>query len=557
VKELGILDRKISYLERNKIGRIAPDLYAKRDSLRQIKTALLVKTPLLAGERIEKLLIRVSSDEKIPNELSFRNTLTAELKDYLTRQREHLDVYNAFLAGKEGVNAKDRDMILADIFESGLAESDLVDLNRAEPACHFLANYRNDLAHAEFRRDIINASLVALPLMLGEMGLAGRALAGARLASWGEAATESSIAAARSLSLGAAVGLSANEIGHTRELGQRCMDEYIRFGTRATEDAYKRLLACRDQFTTQRIVSIAAAGLTGAAVLGKIAETVAAARLQPATAAYKLRKDLGIGSNKMILRELDEIKKTVEVEKLGLAGVSRQIVNKESDINRFFGAQGDGATMDGHRVVAGDRLTEYVNTVGNDSAELLYVPGSQIKHLPNGINRVGHMALRVGDKVYHQTGGSGFRIESLENFLNVTKKDYRVYGTVIQISPRERAIMSKFLTRLHDKQLPYSFLLNNCSQVACRAMELAEVDRSRSLTSFDPALVETLLKRSRRVTAKTVYNADRDLPTPGLRVATTATRAVYYGAPVTAGVAAGYAGVSAIDSFLDYLDKLP
>ena len=212
--------------------------------------------------------------------------------------------------------------------------------------------------------------------------------------------------------------------------------------------------------------------------------------------------------------------------------------------------------INGHKVIPTAELDRYTKEVGKDSIEFLYIPGADVPHLPKSFNRVGHVAMRIGDKVYHQTGGSGFKIETFDNFINSTKKNYKVYGSVLQVSPKEQEIMKDYFTQMHAKQLPYSFLLNNCSHASCSALKLADVDNITKMAQHDPVLTSTLIKRSERVVMQTAYNIDKDLSPSQLKLATASNRAVFYGVPVLTASGAGYAGVQAVDFVVDYINQI-
>ena len=54
---------------------------------------------------------------------------------------------------------------------------------------------------------------------------------------------------------------------------------------------------------------------------------------------------------------------------------------------------------------------------------------------------------------------SSAQLDSLDQY----KKNYKVFGQVMQVSEKEKKVMEIYFQKMYDKQLSYSFLTNNCS----------------------------------------------------------------------------------------------
>lgn len=278
-----------------------------------------------------------------------------------------------------------------------------------------------------------------------------------------------------------------------------------------------------------------------------------------ATSPSKLKRiaaDFGVGEIRVIRDEVREIKSIMRSRQGEFSGFSSDVPETGARIESFLRANSLDQSVSGYRMIPEHRIGRYLDAIGRDTIELLYVPGAAIPHLPKSVNRVGHLAVRVDGTVYHQTGGSGFRVESMESFLYATKKEHKVFGTVLRVSPREAEVMKSFFQAMSERQVPYSFLLNNCSQAACRAIALSGMERLPRIAGQDPLIVRALAGRSDRVALRTLYNAEKEAVAPELLNPTLKNRIAFYGTPALAATGAAYGGTEALDVLIEYLDQV-
>lgn len=579
-REIDITLKKINILQKDKLGYIAPDLFEKYKQLQTLKVSLLNRNPILGGEEVEKLIKLSIEKDNTPSPDQFNASFKSDLQKYLLNQRDTIDKYSNFKNRSEykfdekgekfksytNDLASSHPEIIQDIFSSGIADEDFNDPLFGQSACDYLGKMYAHQAREKVKKTAIEVSLFVAPFLLGEIGLVGRALNLGKLLRFGTFLTDEAAAMIpRLVSAGAgglSLGLNANEV---YKLKESCKKQYGLYGIKPTQESYESLKACREEYDTQLVIAATGVGaLSGALAFKNLSPVLRASFIKNTvqnapkkkSVLSLLAKDFGVGQGKIIKQELDGMKKLATANKEKLSALSPRITSKESDIDQFVLKGNINKEINGHKVIPTTELDRYTQEVGKDSIEFLYIPGADVPHLPKSFNRVGHVAMRIGDKVYHQTGGSGFKIESFDNFINSTKKNYKVYGSVLQVSPKEQEIMKDYFTQMHAKQLPYSFLLNNCSHASCSALKLADVDNITKMAQHDPVLTSTLIKRSERVVMKTAYNIDKDLSPSQLKLATASNRAVFYGVPVLTASGAGYAGVQAVDFVVDYINQI-
>ncbi|MCM2276456.1 MAG: hypothetical protein NDJ89_00075 [Oligoflexia bacterium] len=560
-REISVLRRKIRILRREGTGNLLADREDELARLEGIRSAVLEKAPLLNGEAVTQLIEERFRADAPPDEAMMRQALAAVMSDGLRELEKRLEGYaRALSAPRPRLEGR----LLGEVFRSGVAERDFESERFSGSACRQLRNFQEELRLGRIRSGIADATLIALPLFAGELGLAGRALMLGRGGSQA-AATASAARLPEFGMVAASLGLQSKKLS---DLNGRCQERLSDFNAHPTREGYRLVQECREERGTQVVLLAAGAGMAGGALAFKTLSSALRARIDASVAAAAgeasevkpslvklLAKDFGVGQYGTITGELRGIRELTRQSKRELAALWPGLVTKERDVRDFIARNALRKEIQGHRIVPLGKLEDYERTIAKDTVELLYVPGANVPHLHKSVNHVGHLAMRIGDRVYHQTGGSGFRIESLREFLTETKKDFKVFGTVLQVSPREREIMRRYFEGLHEKQVPYSFLLNNCAQAVCRALDLAEVRRPRGLAAFDPVLTTAALKRSERRVLKTAYNIDRDLPPAALKAATLSNRAVFYGLPAGAAGAGAYGIIEAVDLLVDYIDS--
>lgn len=270
----------------------------------------------------------------------------------------------------------------------------------------------------------------------------------------------------------------------------------------------------------------------------------------------RIANDFGIGRLAEIRSEIRSIRLQALELRTSLPTVSDQVPYLKTRVVRFIDKNSILRGELGAFSILPHNIDGYLNAIGKDTIELLYVPGAGVPHIPSWVNRVGHIAIRVGGMVYHQTGSSGFRVETLKNFLYQTKKDLKVFGTVLRVSPKESQLVAGYLKVMSQRQAPYSLLLNNCAQAACRALSLTQASRIPAAAGFDPLVLQMAARRNARMVMRNVYNADKDIPTRQLATATTMNRLAFYGLPTLAGGAVTAVAFEATDLLLQYLEEL-
>ncbi len=230
-----------------------------------------------------------------------------------------------------------------------------------------------------------------------------------------------------------------------------------------------------------------------------------------------------------------KIKNTQKINMLELSSYNKQITNKKMIANDFINNHNLKIDNNGFVKITNELLEEYIDEIAKNSIEFLYVPNVQVDPLPKFFNQVGHVAIRVNDKVYTQTGTKGFIIESLDDFILKTKKDHKIYGMVLETSPHERAVMIKYLEKVNKEQVPYNFFSNNCSQINCRALRISKIKNISKFREKDPKLskdaFEQLFKTQRGV-IKTHYGTKFNNDFNKTQFKGTMNRAFFYGIPI-------------------------
>lgn len=579
-KDIHIVQTKINILQKDKLGYLAPDLFENYKQLQTLKMSILNRNPILGGEEIEKLIKTSIEKDHSPPLSDFNESFKLDLQKYLLNQRDTVDKYENFKMKSEyqfdrkgdhfkmysDELASNNPDIIQDIFSSGIADEDFNDPLFTQSACGYLGKMYTHQKKERLKKTVIETSLFVAPFLLGEIGLVSRALNLGKLLRFGSLmGEESAIMIPRLMSAGVgtlSLGLNVKETFNLKEV---CKKQYGLYGLKPTQESYESLKACREEYDTNLMITAAGVGAASGAVAFKnlspllrsaFVKNLEQTQPKKASAFSLLAKDFGLGTNKQIKDEIESMKKITLKNKEKLSEYSSQIKNKEEDIRGFLANGKPTKEIDGHKIIPPEDFERFGQSVGKDTIEFLYIPGADVPHLPKSFNKVGHVAMRIGDKVYHQTGGSGFKIESFENFITSTKKNYKVYGNVLQVSPKEQEIMKDYFTQMHSKQVPYSFLLNNCSQASCSALKLAEVGSVTKLAQHDPVLTAALVKRSERLVMQTAYNVEKDLSPNQLKIATASNRAVFYGVPISAAAITGYGGVQAVDLVIDYVNQM-
>lgn len=564
VKEIAATRRKLEILGTMNLANRAPDLEEMLKQLQQLKIALLEKNHLLAGNAIEKLVVKRSAQEGTPTEAEFRTALSSDLSDHLAAQQdadgEDFKYLNGYPQASEA-------RVLIKVFGSGVAEEDFRSPALSPIACSYLKKLRNYERQQKVKQDVIDVSLFVAPFLIGgEAGLVSRAFNLGKWARWGLASSKSGTRYLPSVaSAASAFGLATWDATRLGELRRECDLHFSNYGVHPTFENFQTLSDCKERYASQALTIVAGIGVNAGtfflrnlspAIRTGIQETLSPTDGKKQSLVSLLAKDLGLGRTKLIQKDLREVERLVQAQKAELSRYSAVRVNKERDVQEFVSENALSREIDGHRVVSTELLPSYTSRIGKDTVELLYIPGAAVPHLPSSVQSVGHLAMRVGDKVYHQTGSSGFQAESFSHFLGLREGGRKVYGTVLQVSPQEKEIMTRYFNRLYEKQIPYSVILNNCSQAACKGLSLADVKKLPEFGRFDPLMVSTLIKRSDRVALKTLYNARSDLSSQKLKLATARNRAAFYGVPLLTGAGITYGGVEAVDLVIDYLDLL-
>lgn len=549
------------------------------ERIQKLKSILLIKQPLLANQNFEKLFSDMSdktidSDEYFSREI-FEKKLNAAIFENLQGILKKEDQYAAFdydgkkpiikLSNLDMIKSYNEDLVnrFPLISESIIQDISFNEALKTPPdtsACYLTQQYLSYTSKKKYQEIGLDVTLFVLPFALGPLGRASELgvemLLARRLASYGLKANEASkMLKVTSISLQSAV--VASEVSHIASEIKKCKLREVEFISQANAENLESLQECRKDLSTRILLAeLSAIPLVSTSISKRV---LALGSVKPQANSGRmslLLKDFGVGKNKVIKTEIDNILKTVRDDKRAFESLSNAPKNKSSEINDFLKEHQLGSNLKNPVPITALNLADYQKKIGKETIELLYIPGADVPHLPEAIKRVGHVAIRIGDKVYHQTGGSGFKIESFENFLGTTKKNYKVYGQVIKASEKEQKVMESYFQKVHDKQLPYSFLVNNCSQTICRSLGLADIEKMNPVVQLDPYLTQLKMSRNDRVLMKTSYNADKDLSEKALLKATAANRLAFYGIPAAGVATTAGLGVEAVDVVIDYLNQI-
>lgn len=534
--------------------------------VQKLKVALLIGQPILSSKHFEKMFLdmpakMVDSDEFFPK-VEFEKTLNSALFDnlqtVLKKDYAYTRVAETTLSPNEIISQFP--LISEDVVKE-FSTREVNEKDKNPYACAYVLEFKKYTKKKEYQEIALDVGLFALPFALGPAGRLGGLTAefifAEKLMAWG-LRSEEFLGAVKIADITFQAAFVSNEVRSIVEKIQRCQDLEAAFLTKATDSTLEDLDQCKSELSDKIILSeISSIGLVATTLAPKainLLKSMTQSKVQNPTTASLLFQDFGGGKNKMIR---EEIKKMIELTKNEkVVGLSNRSVEKKSAVQNFINQNKLNSESKTVTQIPLEKLPQYQKEIASDTVELLYIPGSEIPFLPNSINKVGHIALRVGNKVYHQTGGSGFKIESFEDFLTKTKKEYKVFGQVMEVSPKEKAVMESYFQKMHDKQLPYSFLVNNCSQAVCKAMKLADFEKVTPILAHDPVTTSLQLERSKRVVMKTMYNADKDLTVEELKRATANNRLTFYGVPAVAAGAASVSTYEAVDFVIEYLNQI-
>ena len=218
-----------------------------------------------------------------------------------------------------------------------------------------------------------------------------------------------------------------------------------------------------------------------------------------------------------------------------LKPLSTDLVGKSDDAKKFIKKTGLKVNDEGFLAIDNAIRDDYIDEIVPNSIEFLYAPGVKIEPLSDKINQVGHFAVRVDNMVYEQTGTKGFRARPFKEFLkHMDIKKNEVYGVVIERSEMEKQVLDKYLKNVEEENLPYHLFLNNCIQVNCRALAVADLIDISILRETDPKLVKDkitkeLYEKGERGIMKTIHNPKHISAARGLRKKAIQNRAVIYG----------------------------
>ena len=547
--------------------------------IQNMKVALLIGQPILASSHFEELFKKMTPEFIDSNrdfeQAIFRDKLKETLFDNLQIILKKDYEYSRFESDPKRPLFKNNSPAEIDEYNNSLvarfpliADGIVKEISTREigtdetNACFFAKSFYQYTKKEEYKELALDVGLFALPFALGPVGRVGgfaiETFFGSRLAMWGLGSKELTTALRVSdiTFQGALLSHEANAIYEKTNECQKIEAELIE---NADQDKLNNLDKCKSDLASRILTAeISSIGLAVTSIGPKVIQTFSKfvpTEIKTPKVISLISKDFGGGKNKMIKTEIDSMMKATANEKTAFAHLSNDPKFTKKELSTFLKKEKIESDPKMPSILEGEKLAAYKKTVTKDTVELLYIPGSEIPFLPNAVNKVGHVAIRIGDKVYHQTGGSGFKIESFDDFLNKTKKNYKVFGSVMQASEKEMKVMEAYFKKMHDKQLPYSFLVNNCSQAVCKAMKLADFENVPAPLNFDPILATITAKRSERVMMKTMYNADKDMSVEELKKATVGNRLAFYGIPAATAGAATAGTYEAADFLIEYLNQ--
>lgn len=581
-KEANVLQKKFNIC----LTRCSPsrrlEFLAEIEKVQKLKIALILGSPILANKHFENLMKEMpgpfAENDQLFGKAQFEETLKSALFDNIQTVLSIEDEYAKFESDPEkpifknadqeqikkyNANLVNRFPNISEVIVRDLSAREVHVSAHSDNACYFAENFNKYTNKKEYQAIALDIGLIALPLALGPIG--GMSGFGVelffvqRLASWGLKAKEvTSALKAADLSLQGAMVLSS--LHSIEQKFNQCQGLEANFIDQASEQKLSELNQCKKDladsiFLSQlSSISMGATSFTPKAI--ELLKRLPIPKFKTPETIRLVLIDFGVGNNTMIKKEIQQMIALTKNENKNIIKISNEIVDKKSEIELFKAATNHKNDAKTATIITPSQLDNYQKLVAKDSVELLYIPGSDIPFLPNSVNKVGHIAFRIGDKVYHQTGTKGFKVETFDHFLKVTKKEYKVFGQVMQVSEKEKVVMESYFQKMYEKQLPYSMLMNNCTQAVCRAMSLASFEKINPLSKFDPVFANLQLQRSKRVVMKTLYNAEKDLTEKELKKATVNNRLAFYGVPLGAAAAGSTGTYEAVDFFIEYLNQV-
>lgn len=578
-KEANILQKKFNICLNNCSPVRRLEIVDDLKKIQKLKIAVLISQPILANKEFENMFLNMP-DQFVDSEKEFstdqfqgalKNALFDNLQVILKKNDEYSNFRDDYkkpilkTVSPDVMKKYNEDLISRyPMISEDIAKEIAVNIDKKpefnSPDCSIVNQFKKYTTRKEYKELALDVGLFALPFAFGPVGRLGGISAelmfGEKLVQWGLKG-EQVANAMRATDFTFQVGLVAHEASGIVDKYKTCQKSEADFLTNSSEIKLNELNQCKKDLSDRIFYSeLSSIALATSSIAPKAIKLLKATALQPKApqTVSLLFKDFGGGKNKIIKSEIDKMLDATKAERSALAEVSNEQINKRAIVEKFEKDNKLTSEKGMPNIIPKDKLAEYQEKIGKDTVELLYIPGSEIPFLPNSVNKVGHIAFRIGDKVYHQTGGSGFKIETFENFLGKTKEKYKVFGQVMQVSEKEKLIMESYFKKMYEKQLPYSFLVNNCSQAVCRAMKLSDFEKTPALT-HDPILTKLKLERSERVVMKTMYNADKDLTVSELKKATLNNRLAFYGIPAAAGASAAIGSYEAVDFVIEYLNQ--
>ncbi|MFA6238444.1 MAG: hypothetical protein WC635_14010 [Bacteriovorax sp.] len=582
-KEAIQLQRKLNICITNCSAVRKMELNKDIERVQKLKSIILIKQPLLANSSFEEIFTKMSDNDVDKEEFISRDifeqklfsALFENLQGILKKENEFErfsdDPQKPYIRLNNIDHIKNYNENIIERFPL-ISESVVLDLSFNEAAksppnkcaCYLTQRYKSYTSKKDYQEFALDITLFALPFALGPIGRASELsielILGKRLATYGLKASEAS-RAIKLTNIAILSSVTASDLSQIANDIKKCKQKEAEFISAATGQKLEGLKECKKELSNKIILTeISAIPLLKTDISQKIlsllkTKSSLSSAKTPGTISLLL-KDFGAGKNKIIKTEMDNIVSVVREEKIQIASMSSNTKKMKPEVDQFLKNHQLAADLNRPVQITTSNLSDYQKNIGKDTVELLYIPGADVPHLPNAVKRVGHIALRIGDKVYHQTGGSGFKIETFENFLGVTKKNYKVYGQVIESSEKEKLVMKSYFQKVYEKQLPYSFLVNNCSQSVCRSMGLADIEKINPAAQLDPFLTQRKIARSDRVVMKTAYNTDKDLSDEDLLKATAANRLAFYGIPAAGAATTAGLGVEAVDFVIEYLNQI-
>jgi hypothetical protein len=548
--------------------------------VQKLKSIIVLSTPILANKNFEQVFTNMTDSFADKEEMFSDSIFEKALFDSLFQNLQILlkieDEFSLFIWNLNKTSIKDLNddatkKYVDEVIEKYPAISTTIahhfaleetsSLENTEAECYIVNKHKlnsDKLENQELAADII---LFAAPFVLGP---AVRAASSAfellilpRLANYGlKMAETSKLINTSNLTLQA--GILGTDLNRILEQIDKCKNQETEFNTAPNSEKYIKLKECNEKTGQQILFAELSLIPLGFTHISPNTLNLLKLKSNPVNLdkTYLLFKDFGGGKNKLIKKEIEDIKELVRQDRDKNIKLSNVPKDKKTEINNFL--RHDKAEIQNQAIanIPASRLDLYQESVGKDTIELLYIPGAEVPHLPEAIRNVGHIALRIGDKVYHQTGGSGFKIENFKDFINLTKGKYKIYGQVLKASEKEQAVMENYFKKIKEKKLPYSFLVNNCSQTICRSLSLADFEKVNPVAALDPLFTKMTIERSERVLLKTSYNMDKDVSEFDLKKATLANRAAFYGIPLAVSTAAATGSYQAIDFVIEYLNQI-